>query len=64
MRRLTAVLAVVALVLVQPGLFLASAKAKSVRVVQIEVYLSSQTMAVDVDGWSRGRWKASTAREG
>ncbi len=33
-------------------------------VVEIRIDISSQTMAVDVNGWPYGRWKVSTARSG
>lgn len=64
MRRLIAVLAMLALMLGQPGIALASTKAKADPVVEIEIDLSRQSMAVDVNGWSYGRWKVSTARPG
>ncbi len=32
--------------------------------VEIHVDISSQSMAVDVDGWPYARWKVSTARDG
>lgn len=33
-------------------------------VVEIVIDISAQTMSVDVNGWSYGHWKVSTAREG
>lgn len=42
----------------------ASAKARSVPVVQIAVDISSQSMAVNVDGFPYAYWKVSTARDG
>jgi len=65
MRRLFSIVAAVSLILTQAVSFSeASTKAKADPVVEIEIDLSSQTMAVDVDGWPYGRWKVSTAREG
>ena len=67
MRRLISILAAVMLVLVLvqgSGPAAASAKAGAEPVVEIEIDLSSQTMAVDVNGWAYGRWKVSTARPG
>jgi len=42
----------------------ASTKTKSAPEVQIRVDISSQTMTVNVNGWTYGRWKVSTARDG
>mgnify|MGYP001209097355 CR=1 FL=1 len=42
----------------------ASTKKKVPTAVQIHVDISSQSMSVDVNGWSYGRWKVSTARDG
>jgi lipoprotein-anchoring transpeptidase ErfK/SrfK len=33
-------------------------------IVQVHVDISSQTMAVNVNGWSYGNWRVSTARAG
>lgn len=65
MRRLIAVLAVLAMMLGQAsGLALASTKVKHGQGVRIEIDLSSQTMKVDVNGRSYARWKVSTGRSG
>ena len=45
------------------GLAQASAGSKSA-VVDIRIDISSQSMAVNVNGWPYGRWKVSTARSG
>ncbi len=42
----------------------AATKAKSEPEVKIHVDISSQTMTVNVNGWTYGRWKVSTARDG
>ena len=42
----------------------ASKPAKAAPVVSIQIDISSQTMAVKVNGWPYGRWRVSTAREG
>jgi lipoprotein-anchoring transpeptidase ErfK/SrfK len=42
----------------------ASTKKRVPPVVEIRVDISSQSMAVDVDGWPYARWKVSTARDG
>lgn len=65
MRKLIAVLAVLALMLGQSsGPALASTKAKPAQGVRIEIDLSSQTMKVNVNGRSYARWKVSTGRAG
>jgi lipoprotein-anchoring transpeptidase ErfK/SrfK len=65
MRNLIAILAAIMLVFAQGAdLSVASTKAKAEPVVEIEIDLSRQTMAVDVNGWAYGRWKVSTARQG
>ncbi len=43
---------------------LATAKSKPPPQVDIVIDISSQSMAVDVNGWRYGRWKVSTAGEG
>lgn len=42
----------------------AATKAKPEPEVKIHVDISSQMMTVNVNGWSYGRWKVSTARDG
>ena len=42
----------------------ATAKTKPAPEVEILVDISNQTMTVDVNGWTYGRWKVSTARDG
>ena len=42
----------------------ATAKTKPAPEIEIYVDISNQTMTVDVDGWTYGRWKVSTARDG
>ncbi|MFO1132706.1 MAG: L,D-transpeptidase [Hyphomicrobiales bacterium] len=46
------------------GINQATAKARPTPEVEIYVDISNQTMTVDVDGWTYGRWKVSTARDG
>jgi lipoprotein-anchoring transpeptidase ErfK/SrfK len=46
------------------GDVLANTKAKQPAGVNIRIDISSQSMVVDVDGRSYGRWKVSTARQG
>ena len=46
------------------GMNEASAKTRPAPEVDIYVDVSNQTMTVDVDGWTYGRWKVSTARDG
>ncbi len=46
------------------GVAEASTKKKSKAAVQIHIDISSQSMAVNVNGWPYGRWKVSTARTG
>ena len=65
MKRLISLLTGMFLALLVCGLpAQASATAKSVAAVTIVVDISSQSMAVDVNGWPYGRWLVSTAREG
>lgn len=42
----------------------AATKAKAEPEVKIHVDISSQLMTVNVNGWTYGRWKVSTARDG
>ena len=46
------------------GLAEANTKKKSAPVIDIRIDISSQSMAVNVNGWPYGRWKVSTARDG
>ena len=46
------------------GLTEAATKSKAPPEVEIHVDISNQTMTVDVNGWTYGRWKVSTARNG
>ena len=46
------------------GLVEASAGARSAPAVEVRIDISSQSMAVNVNGWPYGRWKVSTARTG
>jgi len=46
------------------GIDQATAKTGPAPEVEIYVDISNQTMTVDVDGWTYGRWKVSTARDG
>jgi len=65
MRKLSTLLAgLLVMVLAVVGPALASTKAKQPTGVNIRVDISSQSMVVDVDGRTYGRWKVSTAREG
>ncbi len=65
MRRWLGILAgVLALVTVMAGSVSASTKAKPAADVVIVIDVARQSMTVDVNGWSYGRWKVSTAREG
>lgn len=50
--------------LAMTGLAEASTKKRAPAAVQIQIDISSQTMAVNVNGWPYGRWKVSTARDG
>ncbi len=59
-----AVIGVVLACLMLAGMAEASVKKKVPPVVEIWVDISSQAMAVDVDGWPYARWKVSTARDG
>jgi lipoprotein-anchoring transpeptidase ErfK/SrfK len=42
----------------------ASAASKADPAVQVEIDISDQVMSVRVNGWSYGKWKVSTARDG
>jgi len=69
MKKLTALftgLLVMALVMTtaMSGETLANTKSKQPSGVNIRIDISSQSMVVDVDGRTYGRWKVSTAREG
>jgi lipoprotein-anchoring transpeptidase ErfK/SrfK len=46
------------------GVDTATAKTRPAPEVDIYVDISNQTMTVDVGGWTYGRWKVSTARDG
>lgn len=46
------------------GTAAAATKAKAPPEVEIHVDISNQTMKVEVNGWTYGRWKVSTARDG
>ena len=59
-----AVIGIVLACLMLAGLAEASVKKKVPPAVEIWVDISSQAMAVDVDGWPYARWKVSTARDG
>ncbi len=59
-----AVIGIVLACLMLAGMAEASVKKKVPPVVEIWVDISSQAMAVDVDGWPYARWKVSTARDG
>src|SRR5689334_19002262 len=64
MRKLFALLAgLIMLACATAGVNQATAKALPPEV-DIYVDISNQTMTVDVDGWTYGRWKVSTARDG
>ena len=56
--------ALLALACLQVEGALATAKPKPPAQVEITIDVSSQSMAVDVNGWRYGRWKVSTAGEG
>lgn len=65
MKKLTALLAgLLAMAAVLAGDVLANTKTKQSADVNIRIDISSQSMVVDVDGKSYGRWKVSTARQG
>jgi len=65
MKKLTALFAgLLVMTLVLTGDVLANTKAKQSAGVNIRIDISSQSMVVDVDGRSYGRWKVSTARQG
>lgn len=59
-----AVIGIVLACLMLAGMAEASVKKKVPPAVEIWVDISSQAMAVDVDGWPYARWKVSTARDG
>lgn len=46
------------------GLAEAATKSKAPPKVEIYVDISNQTMKVEVNGWTYGRWRVSTARDG
>ena len=46
------------------GLTEAATKAKAQPEVEIQIDISNQMMRVEVNGWTYGRWKVSTARDG
>jgi lipoprotein-anchoring transpeptidase ErfK/SrfK len=46
------------------GLTEAATKAKAPPEVEIHIDVSNQMMRVEVNGWTYGRWKVSTARDG
>ncbi len=65
MKRLFTVIAgLVFMAFAMTGAAEANTKKKSSPVVDIRIDVSSQSMNVDVNGWSYGRWKVSTARSG
>jgi lipoprotein-anchoring transpeptidase ErfK/SrfK len=65
MKKLTALFAgLLVMASVLTGDVLANTKAKQSAGVNIRIDISSQSMVVDVDGRSYGRWKVSTARQG
>jgi len=66
MKKLFALIAglmVLGLVTIEPAVA-AAAKDKPAKTVEILVDISDQSMRVEVGGWTYGRWKVSTAREG
>lgn len=46
------------------GLTEAATKSKAQPEVEIHIDISNQMMRVEVNGWTYGRWKVSTARDG
>jgi lipoprotein-anchoring transpeptidase ErfK/SrfK len=65
MKKLTALLAgLLVMALALTGEALANTKPKQPTGVNIRIDISSQSMAVDVNGRSYGHWKVSTARSG
>lgn len=65
MKKLIALFAgIVMLACAAAGIGEATAKQKPPPDVEIYVDISNQTMTVDVNGWTYGRWKVSTARDG
>jgi lipoprotein-anchoring transpeptidase ErfK/SrfK len=65
MKKLLALLAgIIMLACATAGINQATAKARPAPEVEIHIDISNQTMTVDVDGWTYGRWKVSTARNG
>ena len=64
MKKLLALFAgLILMACVAAGVNQATAKTSPAEV-EIFVDISNQTMTVDVDGWTYGRWKVSTARDG
>ena len=65
MRKLFALLAgLMVMGLAGGGSSEAATKEKPSKTVEIVVDISDQSMRVEVGGWTYGRWKVSTAREG
>ena len=65
MKKLLALFAgLMILACVVAGVDQATAKTSPAPEVEIYIDISNQTMTVDVDGWTYGRWKVSTARQG
>jgi lipoprotein-anchoring transpeptidase ErfK/SrfK len=65
MRKLISLFAgVLMIALGATGLTEAATKAKAPTEVEIHIDVSSQMMRVEVNGWTYGRWKVSTARDG
>ena len=65
MKKLLALFAgLILMACVAAGVNQATAKTAPAPEVEIYVDISNQTMTVDVDGWTYGRWKVSTARDG
>jgi lipoprotein-anchoring transpeptidase ErfK/SrfK len=65
MRKLISLFAgVLMIALGATGLTEAATKAKAQPEVEIHIDISNQMMRVEVNGWTYGRWKVSTARDG
>jgi lipoprotein-anchoring transpeptidase ErfK/SrfK len=65
MRKLISLFAgVLMIALGATGLTEAATKAKAPTEVEIHIDVSNQMMRVEVNGWTYGRWKVSTARDG
>ena len=65
MRKLISLFAgVLMIALGATGLTEAATKAKAPPEVEIHIDVSNQMMRVEVNGWTYGRWKVSTARDG